>query len=120
LTPAAHDYNNVTAGQALSVSSDLFHLVLSCSALSSSKQQSTTFVLGFAQDSLVKNDSPVALGRQQSMPVNVVFGAGGPTGLECVKRLLAVTTEPVRAVVRDPATHGDKLRQAAGKRSIGM
>ncbi|WIA24093.1 hypothetical protein OEZ85_013698 [Tetradesmus obliquus] len=48
------------------------------------------------------------------MPVNVVFGAGGPTGLECVKRLLAVSTDPVRAVVRDPAAHGDKLRQAAG------
>jgi uncharacterized protein YbjT (DUF2867 family) len=54
------------------------------------------------------------------MPVNVVFGAGGPTGLECVKRLLAVTTGPVRAVVRDPATHGDKLRQAAGEWRIGL
>lgn len=54
------------------------------------------------------------------MPVNVVFGAGGPTGLECVKRLLAVSTDPVRAVVRDPAAHGDKLRQAAGENNAGL
>lgn len=48
------------------------------------------------------------------MSVNVVFGAGGPTGLECVKRLLAVTEQNVRAVVRDPNMHGDKLQTAAG------
>eukprot|EP00195_Chlamydomonas_chlamydogama_P013054 CAMPEP_0202901654 /NCGR_PEP_ID=MMETSP1392-20130828/14378_1 /ASSEMBLY_ACC=CAM_ASM_000868 /TAXON_ID=225041 /ORGANISM="Chlamydomonas chlamydogama, Strain SAG 11-48b" /LENGTH=238 /DNA_ID=CAMNT_0049588247 /DNA_START=80 /DNA_END=796 /DNA_ORIENTATION=- len=33
---------------------------------------------------------------------NVVFGAGGPTGFECVQRLLEVSTDPVRAVVRNP------------------
>lgn len=38
-----------------------------------------------------------------SQPVNVVLGAGGPTGKECVKRLLAAGDLPVRAVVRDPA-----------------
>jgi uncharacterized protein YbjT (DUF2867 family) len=41
--------------------------------------------------------------------VNVVLGAGGPTGLECVKRLLSVTSEPVRAVVRDPAKYKGTL-----------
>jgi uncharacterized protein YbjT (DUF2867 family) len=40
---------------------------------------------------------------------NVVLGAGGPTGLECVKRLLAATSDPVRAVVRDPAKYADKF-----------
>lgn len=49
------------------------------------------------------------------MPVNVVFGAGGPTGLECVKRLLQVTSLPVRAVVRVPDAHAEKLKTAAGK-----
>ena len=41
--------------------------------------------------------------------VNVVLGAGGPTGLECVKRLLSATSEPVRAVVRDPAKYQGTL-----------
>jgi uncharacterized protein YbjT (DUF2867 family) len=54
------------------------------------------------------------------MPVNVVIGAGGPTGFECVKRLLAATTDTVRAVVRNPEAHGDKLRQAAGEINIGL
>lgn len=48
------------------------------------------------------------------MPCNVVFGAGGPTGLECVKRLLEVTNLPVRAVVRAPEVHAEKLKAAAG------
>ena len=43
------------------------------------------------------------------MSVNVVIGAGGGTGLECVKRLLAATQEPVRAVVRDPARYADTI-----------
>ncbi|GLI61952.1 hypothetical protein VaNZ11_004514 [Volvox africanus] len=33
---------------------------------------------------------------------NVVLGAAGQTGLECVKRLLAVSDLPTRAIVRDP------------------
>lgn len=45
------------------------------------------------------------------MPVNVVLGAGGGTGLECVKRLLQVGTEPVRAVVRDPSKYADVFPQ---------
>lgn len=48
------------------------------------------------------------------MPCNVVFGAGGPTGLECIRRLLEVTDLPVRAVVRKPDAHADKLKAAAG------
>ncbi|GFR47453.1 hypothetical protein Agub_g9178, partial [Astrephomene gubernaculifera] len=36
-------------------------------------------------------------------PVNVVLGAAGRTGLECVKRLLEVSDLPTRAVVRDPS-----------------
>jgi uncharacterized protein YbjT (DUF2867 family) len=40
---------------------------------------------------------------------NVVLGAGGPTGLEVVKRLLQVTSDPVRAVVRNPDKHRDKF-----------
>lgn len=43
------------------------------------------------------------------MPVNVVLGAGGPTGAECVKRLLEATSLPVRAVVRDPSKYVDKF-----------
>ncbi|PNH11025.1 hypothetical protein TSOC_002169 [Tetrabaena socialis] len=35
-------------------------------------------------------------------PVNVVLGAAGATGLEVVKRLLAVSPLPTRAVVRSP------------------
>eukprot|EP00878_Enallax_costatus_P017417 GHUV01018291.1.p1 GENE.GHUV01018291.1~~GHUV01018291.1.p1 ORF type:complete len:131 (+),score=33.71 GHUV01018291.1:127-519(+) len=51
------------------------------------------------------------------MPCNVVFGAGGPTGLECVKRLLEVTSLPVRAVVRAPDAHADKLKTVAGDKA---
>lgn len=53
--------------------------------------------------------------------VNVVLGAAGATGLECVKRLLAVTDAPVRAVVRDPAKypglfpHDPRLQVRQGK-----
>jgi uncharacterized protein YbjT (DUF2867 family) len=45
------------------------------------------------------------------MSVNTVLGAGGPTGLECVKRLLEATSLPVRAVVRDPEKYREKLPQ---------
>ncbi|KAJ9507499.1 hypothetical protein QJQ45_006470 [Haematococcus lacustris] len=39
-----------------------------------------------------------------------VVGAGGPTGLECVKQLLAGASVPeVRAVVRDVAKHQDRF-----------
>lgn len=38
-----------------------------------------------------------------SQPVNVVLGATGATGLECVKRLLSISDLPTRAIVRDPA-----------------
>jgi len=48
------------------------------------------------------------------MPVNVVLGAGGPTGFQCVKRLLEVTDLPVRAVVRDPAKYKERFEEAAG------
>jgi uncharacterized protein YbjT (DUF2867 family) len=54
------------------------------------------------------------------MPCNVVFGAGGPTGLECVKRLLEVTNLPVRAVVRKPDAHADKLKAAAGNKATRL
>lgn len=47
------------------------------------------------------------------MSVNVVLGAGGPTGLECVKRLLQATDTPVRAVVRDPAKYEEVFKAAA-------
>jgi hypothetical protein len=47
-------------------------------------------------------EHPVSYPREM---VNVVIGAGGGTGLECVKRLLAVTQDPVRAVVRDPSAY---------------
>lgn len=40
---------------------------------------------------------------------NIVIGAGGPTGHECVLRLLAATSTPVRAVVRDPSKYADKF-----------
>jgi nucleoside-diphosphate-sugar epimerase len=43
------------------------------------------------------------------MSINVVIGAGGGTGLECVKRLLASTAEPCRAVVRNPASYADSF-----------
>jgi len=45
------------------------------------------------------------------MSVNTVLGAGGPTGLECVKRLLEATSSPVRAVVRDPEKYKERLPQ---------
>lgn len=45
------------------------------------------------------------------MSVNVVLGAGGATGQECVKRLLAATTSPVRAVVRSPDKYKDAFPQ---------
>eukprot|EP00775_Hariotina_reticulata_P007586 gene7586-7791_t len=48
------------------------------------------------------------------MPVNVVLGAGGPTGFQCVKRLLEVTNMPVRAVVRNPAKYKELFEEAAG------
>lgn len=41
--------------------------------------------------------------------VYVVLGAGGATGQECVKRLLAVTTSQVRAVVRDPQKYEGQM-----------
>lgn len=44
-----------------------------------------------------------------SMAVNVVLGAGGPTGQECVKRLLAASDLPVRAVVREPSKYAEVL-----------
>lgn len=47
------------------------------------------------------------------MSVNVVLGAGGPTGSECVKRLLKATSSPVRAVVRDPSKYEDAFKAAA-------
>ncbi|GBF96769.1 hypothetical protein Rsub_09625 [Raphidocelis subcapitata] len=43
------------------------------------------------------------------MSVNVVLGAGGPTGYECVKRLLEATNLQVRAVVRDPSKYAGKF-----------
>jgi uncharacterized protein YbjT (DUF2867 family) len=46
------------------------------------------------------------------MSVNVVLGAGGPTGFECVRRLLEVTKEPVRAVVRDPSKYDAGFKAA--------
>lgn len=47
---------------------------------------------------------------------NVVIGAGGPTGLECVKRLLQATDQPVRAVVRDVAKYAGKFPEDSGGR----
>lgn len=47
------------------------------------------------------------------MSVNVVLGAGGPTGFECVRRLLEVTKAPVRAVVRDPSKYDEAFKAAA-------
>ncbi|GLC35539.1 hypothetical protein PLESTM_000335100 [Pleodorina starrii] len=38
-----------------------------------------------------------------SQAVNVVLGASGRTGLECVKRLLAISDLPTRAVLRNPS-----------------
>ncbi|KXZ49338.1 hypothetical protein GPECTOR_22g932 [Gonium pectorale] len=43
------------------------------------------------------------MAQPSTSPVNVVLGAAGATGLECVKRLLATSDLPTRAVVRDPA-----------------
>lgn len=49
-------------------------------------------------------------GRQElstvSMSTTAVIGAAGPTGLECVKRLLE-TGQPVVAVVRNPDKYKD-------------
>lgn len=50
-----------------------------------------------------------------SAAVNVVLGAGGPTGLECVKRLLEATTAPVAAVVRDPAKYEESFKTTAAE-----
>ncbi|KAI8476283.1 MAG: hypothetical protein J3K34DRAFT_401798 [Monoraphidium minutum] len=47
------------------------------------------------------------------MSANVVLGAGGPTGAECVKRLLEVTRDPVRAVVRDPSKYAEAFPKDA-------
>lgn len=47
------------------------------------------------------------------MAVNVVLGAGGPTGAECVKRLLEVTQDKVRAVVRDPSKYAEAFPKDA-------
>ncbi|EFJ49811.1 hypothetical protein VOLCADRAFT_89655 [Volvox carteri f. nagariensis] len=44
----------------------------------------------------------MAAESQSLAGVNVVLGAGGRTGLECVKRLVAVSDLPTRAVLRDP------------------
>jgi uncharacterized protein YbjT (DUF2867 family) len=49
------------------------------------------------------------------MAVNVVLGAGGPTGFECVKRLLKADKTPVRAVVRDPAKYEEAFKAAAAE-----
>lgn len=50
-----------------------------------------------------------------------VFGAGGGTGLECVKRLLAVNpSDNVRAVVRDPTKYSDVLPKVSPQRSTYM
>lgn len=53
-----------------------------------------------------------------TMPVDVVLGAGGNTGLAAVHRLLAVhggaAGTTVRAVVRDPAKYADKLPSQPG------
>lgn len=45
--------------------------------------------------------------------VHVVLGAGGPTGFECVRRLIQTTKGPVRAVVRDPAKYEAQFKEAA-------
>lgn len=50
------------------------------------------------------------------MPNFVVLGAGGGTGLETVKRLLAVTSENITAVVRDPS----KYQTVFPKVGVGM
>jgi hypothetical protein len=52
------------------------------------------------------------------MSVNVVLGAGGPTGLECVKRLLKATDAPVRAVVRDPSKYAEVMQQATAESGV--
>jgi uncharacterized protein YbjT (DUF2867 family) len=44
--------------------------------------------------------------------VNVVLGAGGPTGLQCVKKLASQPDTVVRAVVRDPAKYKDVFEQS--------
>jgi uncharacterized protein YbjT (DUF2867 family) len=44
----------------------------------------------------------------------VVVGAGGPTGLLCIKRILEVTDFQVRAVVRSKARSEHAVRAAAG------
>lgn len=36
-----------------------------------------------------------------------VVGAGGPTGSQCVERLLTATSENVRAIVRDPSKYSN-------------
>jgi len=45
----------------------------------------------------------------------VVFGAGGPTGLACVARLLEATELCVRAVVRSKASREDTIRAAVSE-----
>jgi uncharacterized protein YbjT (DUF2867 family) len=45
--------------------------------------------------------------------MDVVLGAGGPTGFECVRRLIETTEGPVRAVVRDPAKYEAQFKEAA-------
>ena len=45
--------------------------------------------------------------------MNVVLGAGGRTGLECVKRLVDVSDIPTRAVVRDPSKLESILAKSA-------
>lgn len=46
-------------------------------------------------------------------PTVAVLGAGGPTGLECVKRLLAATKDNVCAIVRDPSKYKEILPQVS-------
>jgi uncharacterized protein YbjT (DUF2867 family) len=45
----------------------------------------------------------------------LVIGAGGPLGLECVKRLLLATQYRVRALMRNPAKHAASLMAVAGE-----
>lgn len=48
------------------------------------------------------------------------FITGGATGQECVKRLLAVTTSQVRAVVRDPQKYEGQMPADARLQVCGI
>lgn len=51
--------------------------------------------------------------RFEAMSINIVVGAGGRSGYQCIRQLAAKAPK-VRAVVRDPAKYSDAFSSISG------